>query len=348
MKRLLIPGKSDGFFPCKTNLHCHTTLSDGRFTPEEIKKAYRERGYGAVAFTDHNLFIRHNDLTDEAFVALNGIEYNVNDESEEGRRIQRCCHMNLIALSPETRYVPCAHRSLYFSEKALKNAGKMEFDPAQPDFIRSYDPETLSEMMEEGRRAGFFVTYNHPAWSRETYPQYSRYHGMHALEIYNHHNAVLGFPEENERVYEDLLSLGKRIFCIAADDTHSKWTEPGDPLSDCFGGFTTLYVRNLTYEDLADALRNGVFCCGTGDHRGHGAEILSLAWENGEITLCCRGALTASVQTDVRFAKTAFLDPEKESVVRFIPKESARFFRLTLTDPRGFKTFTRAYFTDEL
>ena len=37
----------------KANLYCHTTLSDGEFTPEQIKAAYQEQGYSIVAFTDH-------------------------------------------------------------------------------------------------------------------------------------------------------------------------------------------------------------------------------------------------------------------------------------------------------
>ena len=32
----------------KANLHCHTTVSDGRFSPEEIKKIYSEKGYSIV------------------------------------------------------------------------------------------------------------------------------------------------------------------------------------------------------------------------------------------------------------------------------------------------------------
>ena len=58
----------------KANLHCHTTESDGKFTPEEIKKMYQNKGYSAVAYTDHRKCVPHTDLTDESFVALTGIE----------------------------------------------------------------------------------------------------------------------------------------------------------------------------------------------------------------------------------------------------------------------------------
>lgn len=51
MKRYLIP--ETGFF-YKANLHCHTTFSDGRKTPEEVKQLYTANGYCVVAFTDHD------------------------------------------------------------------------------------------------------------------------------------------------------------------------------------------------------------------------------------------------------------------------------------------------------
>lgn len=33
----------------KANLHCHTTVSDGRLTPEAVKKLYKENGYSVIA-----------------------------------------------------------------------------------------------------------------------------------------------------------------------------------------------------------------------------------------------------------------------------------------------------------
>ena len=47
----LFPGNGRFY---KANLHCHSTFSDGRFTVETIKEAYKSHGYSAVAFSDHN------------------------------------------------------------------------------------------------------------------------------------------------------------------------------------------------------------------------------------------------------------------------------------------------------
>ena len=36
------------------DLHCHTTLSDGRNSLEDMAEAARERGYAYLAVTDHS------------------------------------------------------------------------------------------------------------------------------------------------------------------------------------------------------------------------------------------------------------------------------------------------------
>ena len=52
----------------KANLHCHTTLSDGKLTRDDVKAAYKERGYSIVAFTDHEHLIDNSDLNDDGFM----------------------------------------------------------------------------------------------------------------------------------------------------------------------------------------------------------------------------------------------------------------------------------------
>jgi len=37
----------------KGNLHTHTTLSDGRLSPDQVRQLYSQNGYSFIAFTDH-------------------------------------------------------------------------------------------------------------------------------------------------------------------------------------------------------------------------------------------------------------------------------------------------------
>ena len=94
MRKYLIPQRGNFY---KANLHTHSMLSDGKWDPAEIKNWYKTHGYSVVAITDHDLFIPHNDLTDDDFVALNGFELGMHTD-KYGK--VKCCHINLIAKNP--------------------------------------------------------------------------------------------------------------------------------------------------------------------------------------------------------------------------------------------------------
>ena len=68
MKKYLLP-ECGSFY--KANLHSHSTVSDGTKTPEELKEMYKNRGYSVFAYTDHDNFVCHNELSDEEFLVLN-------------------------------------------------------------------------------------------------------------------------------------------------------------------------------------------------------------------------------------------------------------------------------------
>ena len=85
----------------KANLHCHTTFSDGRLTPEEVKKAYQEQGYSVVAYTDHRNYQWHKELTDDRFLALAAMEVDMNEHYKASGDFSRVktYHINLYDLS---------------------------------------------------------------------------------------------------------------------------------------------------------------------------------------------------------------------------------------------------------
>ena len=74
MKKFLLPQLGNFY---KANLHCHSNISDGKLSVEELKELYKSNGYSIVAFTDHDVFLTHNDLTDSDFLALNGYEWEI-------------------------------------------------------------------------------------------------------------------------------------------------------------------------------------------------------------------------------------------------------------------------------
>ncbi|MBQ4631667.1 MAG: PHP domain-containing protein [Clostridia bacterium] len=340
MRKYLLP--KDGTF-YKANLHCHSTVSDGKLTPEELKKAYTDKGYSIIAYTDHDVLIDQQHLTDDKFLALNGYEMEINEQSAKAFYAKKTCHMCLVALKPDNLTMVCHHRSnKYIFANAVNYADRIKFDESAPDFERHYTPECISEMMKMGIDNGFFVTYNHPGWSMETYEQYSKYENMHAMEICNYGCVVEGYTDYNEKEYDQILQTGKRIYCIATDDNHNRH-ELDSKRCDSFGGFTMIKADRLEYETITDALLSGNF------YASQAPEIHELWFEDGKIFIKCSEAYSVTVNTGRRSTYIKFAENgEKLTEASFEIKPEDIYVRITVTDKNGLHANTNAYFTDEL
>ncbi len=338
MIKYLLP--KDGTF-YKANLHSHSVISDGADTPEHLKEEYKKMGYSIYAYTDHDVFIPHNDLTDDAFLALNGYEVEINEPGDDpDYNTHRVCHMCFISLDRDKTEQVCLHRQWYMFANIPKNIGRMNWGDA-PDYVREYTPECINDMIRRAKEAGFFVTYNHPAWSLEYYPQYMGYEGFDALEIYNGGCIYSGFNDRNGHVYDEMLNGGKRPFVTGSDDNHPV-PRPGDPSCECGSAWTMIKAKKLDYPSVADALKKGHF------YASMGPEIKELTYENGIITVECSPARTIELRTDVRACQSVrpALTPSTHGEFRLYP--AAKYFRIVVTDERGLTAETHAYFTDEL
>ena len=60
----------------KGGLHCHTTRSDGRGTPEEVIRLHKEHGYDFLALTDHRYYNYTNFAPDCDITIIPGMEYD--------------------------------------------------------------------------------------------------------------------------------------------------------------------------------------------------------------------------------------------------------------------------------
>lgn len=333
MKKALLD-KNKNYY--KANLHCHSTLSDGTKTPEELKRMYTEQGYSVIAYTDHDIMISHSDLDDKNFLALHGYEMEINAAGDEFSLI-KTCHMCFIALEPDNLTQVCWHRSDYLFGNAPKYRDQVRFDDSKPDFVREYTPDCINAMIDEGRKNGFFVTYNHPTWSLENLNEYGKYRGMNAMEICNYGCLNAGYGDYNEKEYDDMLRGGQRIFCIAADDNHNYG-------NDSFGGFTVINADKLEYRAITDALFKGNF------YASQGPEIHSLEYGDGKIAIECSEAATIVLTTGIRRTNAVYAESAEQPLTsaEFEVKESDNYVRITVTDFSGKHANTSAYFVDDL
>ena len=348
MRKYLLP-ENGNFY--KANLHCHSTWSDGNLTPEEIKKGYMDKGYSIVAYTDHDVMLDHSDLADENFLPLLSYEMEITESrtAEENKiRPPKTCHICLIALDPKTDKQVCWHREKYLFGHAKNFKDQVKFDETLPDYERAYTPECINEMIKMGRDAGFFVTYNHPAWSMEYAEDYMKYEGMHAMEICNGSCYNLGWDDYVPYIYDEMLRGGKRIFCIGADDNHNG---PGENWAhDSFSAFTYIKADKLEYRTITKAMEAGDM------YASQGPEIYDLYVEDGRVYIKCSPARRIVFGTGLRYAQCAWAnlgDHWGEGCDKTITEASfgipadCHYIRLTVEDLEGRHANTRAYFLDE-
>lgn len=338
MKVYLLP-QNGKFY--KANLHSHSTLSDGKWTVEEMKENYKAQGYSIIAYTDHHVFLTHNDLADEDFLPLNGYEIDIPEDKPWSRYI-KTCHFCLIALDRDRTVQNIYHNSVYID----RNADKVDLAKDRAPITRRYDPEFISALMQEAREDRFFVTYNHPVWSLESTEECFRYHGMHAMEIVNYSSYVTGHEERNSNLYDAMLHSGEDIYCIAADDNHDVYPI-GHPKCDSFGGFTMIKAEKLEYGAVTQALLDGHF------YASEGPEILELYYdsEDNRVHIKTTEAVRVLMTTGNRHnnAKTAERMGETITETSFkLEQPDTDYVRFIVRDREGKEAYTHAYKVSEI
>ena len=167
----------------KSNLHAHTTKSDGRDTIQEVLNKHAELGYGALAITDHDhLTFPWNNAGDESIVIPRGL--NMISGNEYSKNIH---HINGFFI----RYI-----DIFNSEE-----------------------EALRHIEEQGGISHL----NHPGRynkSVEWYVDlYTKYKSLVGLEVINKADR---YPRDR-RLWDDILTeiIGKRqVFGFANADSH--------------------------------------------------------------------------------------------------------------------------------
>jgi hypothetical protein len=286
-----------------------------------------------VAFTDHCIMLPHPELNDDSFLALTGYENEqlINQKEPVPRR--KDCHVCYIALKKDNVTMP------YYSPKSIWGNGKLYKEQVKFNFDNTlekwgYNADITNQCMKLAREQGFFVTYNHPAWSAEHYEDYSKYTGMHAMEIFNYGSWVEGYQEYVPHIYDEFLRKGERIYAIATDDNHSE--------NDECGGYVMVKAPKLEYADVIDALEAGNF------YASNGAEIKSLWFEDGQIHVECAPAARIVYSCGVRHNSAVNCPEGTLTEATFKVDPTDKFVRITVYTKDGKFAHTNAYFTDEL
>ena len=329
MREYLLPRGS--FY--KANLHSHTTVSDGKMTPAELKAAYKARGYSIVAFTDHDVMVDHSELSDSDFLALRGYELAVNEQPKPFGRRSRTYHLSLIAGTPEV------DRQVFFTPKMdfTGNAGMYApyvLTTGEQIYSYNYSQIFVNRLIRAASAAGFLVFYNHPSYSLQTEEDCLSLEGLCGMEIHNGASMSWGFGDDgNTTLYERMLRAGHTsLLPIAADDSHA--ADVNDPANELFTGFVMIAARSLSYTDVTAALRAG-HC-----YASQGPLIHELSAEGGRVHIACDRVREIILRTADRGAERR---AGSLCEADFSIRRDAGYFRFEIVDNEGRRAVTRAY-----
>ena len=201
MRKYLLPEKGNFY---KANLHCHSTWSDGKHTPSELKELYKSRGYSVLAITDHEGLFYHDELNDDEFVTIAGTElafYKMKNDP------YICCHLCVYKKDPSEIFQPgvnpnFVHESFRWTTESQMKA---HLKPKGEPFNMLYCPECINHVIKTMKDEGFIVTLNHPTWSMQYYCDWIEYENLDNLEVYNNSCFNSGHDEHNSHYYDAML-----------------------------------------------------------------------------------------------------------------------------------------------
>ncbi|MDX2415369.1 MAG: CehA/McbA family metallohydrolase [Bacteroidales bacterium] len=223
----------------KGNTHAHTTLSDGNALPDDVVSWYYDKGYNFLILTDHNLFIDPDTMKIPSglrndFILIPGIEVT-------GKRAIHSTGLNVNA------YV---HPGLEYNSKT----------------------EVIQSHVDSIRATNGIPILNHPNFgSGAQVADIMEVKGLFLIELYNGHPSVhnFGFIGEDyshipvEAKWDSLLSLGKRIYGLASDDTHH-YDEYNKFKANPGRGWVMVKSKELSADAIVMAIQEGDFYASNG------------------------------------------------------------------------------------
>ena len=310
--------KNGPFF--KANLHCHTTVTDGKMTPEQSKAHYKANGYRILAFTDHSKYRTYPELCEEDFIVVPGVEaaFTCLDPKTPGLKY-KLCHINFWAKDPET----CE----YTEEE------------------HTYDVGNINRYIADMKKRGFLCGLNHPGWSLQSTEEIHGIEGLNTFEVYNHKSQYLDNNGDGQSHYAVFLNSGKRAWAIAADDSHAGYDETGMEIvdDDTCGGWIEISMPSLSHANFADALENGRFYATSGPK----IHEYYIDTERDVLVVACSPVCRVLVK-GVHTVKAAKLFARDDTITcaefPLAPiRQKEPLIRLELMDSRGRRAYSQPY-----
>lgn len=288
----------------KGALHCHTTRSDGKGTPEEVIRLHYENGYQFMALTDHNIVNHINHCPDVPMTMLSGIE---RDFGLPGRSQDKphCVHVVGIGVPGD----PAAPGQ----DVRPGHAGRGECGA------------DAQAMIDDMHRWNMKTIYAHPEWSGTTYQDFRALKGNIAMEVWNTGCAIENNLDTNAPYWDEAIDDGAGLWGVATDDGH--------PLYQHCKGWVMVASDNDA-ASILDALEKGEF------YASCGPEIHDFYVEDGVVHIECSTA--ASIHfISLRHPLPCWRSETGELTRAHceVP-EGLKYMRVCVTDQQGRRAWT--------
>ena len=212
------------------NLHTHSTLSDGRRSPEEVCRFYEAAGYDFFSLTEH--FLEHYGWP-----------------LADTRPFRSACFTTIIGAELH----PAQDRMELGAPWHILAVG------LPLDFAQSPPEETGPELARRALEAGAFVVAAHPQWFTMTDRDVEQLGPIHALEIFNASCADDNDTADSAYMLDILLARGRRLSACATDDAHFVLNT-----RDREAGWVMVKSETLDPDALVTALKSGDYYSSTG------------------------------------------------------------------------------------
>jgi hypothetical protein len=267
--------------------HVHTTESDGKLAPHEVVGAYRAAQYDFVFITDHDRITPPSSLDALGGLLIPGAEY----------------------------YWPAPDNSVHYHLVAL--------GPEHPPSILPRDARSAQQAIDVIRETGALVVLAHPYWSGLTCERMLGLDGLTGVEVFNavcHTDVFRGLSSVH---WDDLLAAGKRLWGLAADDTH--WRYPRDTVTS----WIAVKAPELTQSAILDAIAHGRF------YASNGPEFHDIRVDDGVVSVACSPATTVNFMAHHSSGRTIFADGAPITRETYEIRGNEQYLRVEIVAPDG-------------
>lgn len=239
----------------KGNLHSHTTISDGRYSPEELIKLYKRYNYSFLAFTDHRIYGIHEEFNTPDFLVFPGVELDTSVGLKEGA----CHHIVGISTPEETGF-----------------SHGQEFSEGKLDCSKMSAEEIIDLLSSHNNLA----IYAHPYWSKVDIADIVDLKGLVGMEIMNYGCEMEWKCGNSEVFFDQFWWNDNKIWCFATDDGHD------DPYCYC-GGYIVVKTDDFSHRGIIDAISEGSFYAAFSQKGQEAPHIIDFIVEDGVAKLSC-------------------------------------------------------------